>query len=91
MANPHSLHCSLLRNIAVENGCYVAGDYGQELSIDGEFASVHGIIKNDSYTLNLPKGKNKVYDAFTGLLLAENIEKYTFQVEPWQTYWFFLE
>lgn len=91
LANPHSLHGRLLRNIAKAAGCYVAGDYGQELSLDGDFASVHGIRRDDAYTLALPPGKNKIYEAFSGALLGENIAAYTFAVEPWQTYWFLFE
>ena len=91
LAAPQSLHGSIINNIAKDKGCYVAAGYGQQIDIDGDFASVHGIIAQDNYTINLPKGKSRIYDAITGRLLADNIKTYSFPVKAWETYWFTFE
>lgn len=90
-ASPQSLHGQLLHNIAKSAGCYVAGDYGQQLDIDSGFASVHGVVDNPNYKIRLPVGKSKVREALTGALLQEGEDEYEFPVEPWKTYWFLFE
>ncbi len=91
LASPQSLHGQLLHNIAKAAGCYVAGDYGEQLDIDSGFASIHGVIDNPKYRLTLPPGKSTIRDAFTGEVLGEQIRQYEFPVEAWKTYWFLFE
>jgi hypothetical protein len=80
----------LLNRIAREAGAYVAGPPGHQLSVNGEFASVHA-LRSGPYTLKLPAGRRCVLDADSGKTLASNTDQFTFPVTAQQTYWFLFE
>jgi hypothetical protein len=80
----------LLNHIAREAGAYVAGPPGHQLSLNGEFASLHA-LRSGSYTLQLPTGRRRVLDADTGKVLAHDSDTFTLPVTAQQTYWFLLE
>lgn len=90
LAAPQSLGSQLLNNVAQQAGAFVAGDAGQELDMNGNFASVHG-LKNGEYHLHLPPGKTRVRDAMTGKVLSSGSKIYSFPVQAQTTYWFFFE
>ena len=79
-----------LNYIAREAGVYVAGPPGHQLSLNGEFASLHA-LRSGSYTLQLPVGRRRVLDADTGQMLSKTAITFTFPVTTQQTYWFLLE
>jgi hypothetical protein len=87
---PNALGGDLLNNVARENGAYVCGAPGQAINMNADFVSLHA-MKSETYTLRLPKNKNRVRDALTGKVLAEKVSSYSFPVEAQSTYWFFLE
>ena len=90
LAAPQALGPQLLNNIAKQAGAFVAGDADEELDMNGNFASLHG-LKSGEYHLHLPTGKTRVVDALTGKVLSDKKESYTFPVEAQKTYWFFFQ
>ncbi len=90
IAAPQALESQLLHNIARQAGAFVGGDAGQQLHMNGNFASLHG-LKNGRYTLRLPEGKTRLLDAVTGKVLASGKKEYSLDVEAQKTYWFFFE
>lgn len=88
LAAPQALGPQLLNNIAKQAGAFVAGDADEELDMNGNFASLHG-LKRDEYQLHLPPGKTGVIDALSGKVLSTGKTSYTFPVEAQKTYWFF--
>ena len=80
----------MLNHIAREAGAYVAGLPGHQLSLNGEFASLHA-LRSGSYTLRLPAGRRRVLDADTGKVLSQDSDTFTLSVTTQQTYWFLLE
>lgn len=90
LAAPQALEPQLLNNIARQAGAFIGGDAGQQLHMNGNFASLHG-LQNGSFILHLPPGKSRVLDAVTGKVLASGKQDYTFTVEAQKTYWFFFE
>lgn len=90
LAAPQALGPQLLQNIAKQAGAYVAGDAGQALDINGNFASLHG-LKSGQYQLHLPPGKTQVVDALSGKVLSQDKTTYSFTVEAQKTYWFFFQ
>jgi hypothetical protein len=89
LAAPQALGPQLLNNIARQAGAFVAGEVGQMLHMNGNFASLHG-LKNGRYTLQLPFGKTRVLDAVSGRVLASGRE-YSWPVQAQNTYWFLFE
>ena len=85
------LSAPMLNNIAKEAGAYIAAPAGEQLDMNADFASVHGIKYMQNYYLELPKGKSKILDAETKTVLARNIKRYTFPVDVYKTYWFLFE
>jgi hypothetical protein len=90
LAAPQALESQLLNNIARQAGAFVAGEAGQQLNLNGNFASLHG-LKNGRYTLRLPAGKTRVLDAVTGKTLSTGKKEYSLDVVAQKTYWFFFE
>lgn len=90
LAAPQALGPQLLHNIARQAGAAIAGDAGQALNINSNFASLHA-LKSGTYRLNLPTGKKRVLDALSGKVLSENKAIYSFPIEAQQTYWFLFE
>lgn len=90
MAAPQALEPQLMWNIAEQANAFIAGDAGQQLDMNGNFASVHG-LKNGSYTLRLPPNRTRLVDAMTGKVLLAKGNSYSFEVEAGKTYWFFFE
>lgn len=90
LAAPQALGSQLLQNIARQAGAFVAGDAGQELDMNGNFASVCA-LKSGNYQLHLPPGKTRVLDAMTGKVLSSKGSHYQFAVQAQKTYWFFFE
>jgi hypothetical protein len=88
LAAPQALGPQLMNNIAQQAGAFVAGDADEELDMNGNFASLHG-LKSGDYHLHLPPGKTRVIDAFTGKVLSDKNATYTFPVQAQKTYWFF--
>jgi len=79
-----------MNNIAKQAGAFIAGDATQQLDMNGNFASLHG-LQNGNYTLHLPPEKTRLLDAMTGKVLLAKGDKYTFAVQAGTTYWFFFE
>jgi hypothetical protein len=77
-----------MNNIAKQAGAFIAGDTGEELDMNGNFASLHG-LKSGEYHLHLPPGKTRVVDALTGKVLSKGKSVYSFPVQAQKTYWFF--
>jgi hypothetical protein len=73
--------------IARQAGAYVAGPPGNQLSLNGEFASIHA-LRTGNYTLLLPPGREKFLDADTGKVLHEGGREFTFPTQARETYWF---
>lgn len=90
IAAPQALEPQLLNNIAKQAGAYVAGDATQQLDMNGNFASLHG-LQNGTYRLQLPPGKTRVVDAMSGKVLLPQGTQYIFPVQAGTTYWFFFE
>lgn len=90
LAAPNSLGNDLLYNIAKEAGAYTIGEPGQSIHMNGNFVSLHG-MKNGTYTLQLPEGKDRIIDPETGEIIADGVEEYTFDVKAQTTYWFELD
>jgi len=90
IAAPQALEPQLMNNIAKQAGAFVAGDAEQQLDMNGNFASLHG-LKNGVYHLQLPPGKTRIVDAMTGKVLLDGGTEYTFPVQAGTTYWFFFE
>jgi len=90
LAAPQALGPQLLHNIATQAGATIAGDAGQALHVNSNFASLHA-LKSGTYRLNLPIGKKRVLDAVSGKVLAENKTSYSFPIKAQQTYWFLFE
>jgi len=88
LAAPQALGSQLMNNIATQANAFVAGDADEELDMNGNFASLHG-LKNGDYHLHLPPGKTNVVDALSGKVLSSGKPIYTFPVEAQKTYWFF--
>ncbi len=90
LAAPNSLGADLLNNIARSAGAFRLADAGQSIVTNGSFASVHG-MRSGPLTLQLPPGCHRVRDALTGKVEARNVDHWTFNVIPGQTYWFLFD
>jgi hypothetical protein len=80
----------LLNRIAREAGAYVAGPPGQQITLNGEFASLHA-LRSASYTLRLPTGRKQVRDPDTGKVRSASGRTFTFPAQAQQTYWFLFQ
>lgn len=80
----------LLNRIAREAGAYVAGPPGQQIHLNGNFASIHALRSGD-YAMRLPPGCREVLDADTGKTLARGVKEFRFPVVAQQTYWFLFQ
>jgi len=86
----NGLDAQLINNIAQSQGAFVAGNSGEEVDMNSNFASVHG-LKNAEYTLHLPPGKTRVIDALSKKVLSTGSNMYRFSVQAQETYWFLFE
>ena len=80
----------LLNNVAHDAGAYVICKPGPEIRMNGVFISIQGIV-NGKRTFQLPRKAEKVTDAFTGKIIAENTAIFTLDLKADETIWLLYE